>query len=136
VRVVFDTNVLISALVWPRGVPAQVVALARQGRVHSVTSPVLLEELRWVLQGKLGFQEDPVEAMIEVIIAHSEVVVPRHALHAVQTDPEDNRVLECALEGRADAIVTGDHHLLELGTFREIPLLTPREFLSLVSPSP
>ena len=129
-RVVLDTNVLISALVWPKSIPAQVVALARQGRVQSITSPVLLEELRRVLWGKLGFQEELVETMIEVIIAHSEVILPRHTVHAVLADPDDNRVLECAVEGKADAIVTGDHHLLALGTFQSVSILTPRSFLN------
>ncbi len=129
-RVVLDTNVLISALVWPKGIPAQVLALARQGRLHSVISPSLLEELRRVLQEKFGFSEDALETASEIVSAHSEIVIPRHVLNVIHADPDDNRVLECAVEGKADAIVTGDHHLLVLRTFQAIPIRTPREILS------
>lgn len=129
-RVVFDTNVLISALIWSRGIPAKVVTLARQGRVRSVTSPILLQEFRRVLQEKMGFQNDVAESAVEMIIEYSDVVVPTHTIRAVQRDPADDRVLECAVEGKADALVTGDQHLLELGEFRDIPILTPRDALS------
>ena len=128
-RVVLDTNVLISALIWPKGIPAQVLALARQGRVHSVTSPALLEELRRVLQEKFGFSEEALEAAAEIVSSHLEIFIPRHVLNVIHADPDDNRVLECAVEGKADAIITGDHHLLALGTFQNIPILTPREIL-------
>ena len=133
-RVVLDTNVLISGLIWPRGIPAQVVALARQGRVRSVISPVLLEEFREVLERKIGFQRDFIEAVVETVVEHSEIVSPRRALHVVRSDPDDDRVLECAVEGKADAVVTGDRHLLGLRAFRSISILSPRDFLSRFAP--
>jgi putative PIN family toxin of toxin-antitoxin system len=129
--VVFDTNVLISALLWPGSVPAQVVALARQGRVLAVISPALLEELRRVLRKKLGFEEEAAEAVLEAVAEHSELVNPKQTLHVIREDPEDDRVLECAVEGRADAIVTGERHLLQLKEYRGVAILKPREFLDL-----
>ncbi len=131
-RVVLDTNVLISALVWPHGVPSQVVGLARQGRIRSVVSPVLLDEFRRVLQEKFEFQSDFTEVAVEMILGHSDVIVPRRALRVIRADPDDDRVLECAVEGRAGTIVTGDRHLLVLKDFQGIRILTPREFLTLV----
>lgn len=128
-RVVFDTNVLISALLWPRRAPASAVGLARHGRVRSLVSKPLLEEFRRVLREKLGFEPGIVESAIEILVEHSEVIHPRHALSVVKADPDDDRVLECALEGKADMIVTGDGHLLALKSFQGIPLITVREFL-------
>lgn len=128
-RVVFDTNVLISALLWPRRAPASAVGLARHGRVRSLVSKPLLDEFRQVLQEKLRFEPGVVERAIEILVDHSETIEPRHALHVVKADPDDDRVLECALEGKADIIVTGDRHLLALKSFQGIPIITIREFL-------
>ncbi len=96
-------------------------------------SQVLLEELRRVLQEKFGFSEDASETTAEIVSSHSEIVIPRHVLNVIRSDPDDNRVLECAVEGKADAITTGDHHLLALGTFQGIPILTPRDFFNSIS---
>ena len=131
-RVVLDTNVLVSALLLPQSLPDRVVTLARQGRVQSVTSKELLEELRRVLKEKLKFETDQIESALELIFSHSEIVTPAQPLRIIRSDPSDNRVLECALEGLATAIVTGDHHLLELGKFRHMPILSPRQFLSIL----
>ena len=129
-RVVLDTNVLISSLLWSQGIPARVVALARQGRIHSVTSSVLLEELRRVLEEKMGFPPESLREALEIVIEHSEIVAPLCPVQVIQADPDDDRVLECAVEGKAEAIVTGDQHLLKLESFQSIPIVTPREFLS------
>ena len=129
-RVIFDTNVLISALLWPKGIPARIVALARQGRIRSVTSSVLLEEFRRVLEGKMGFSTESAQESLEIVIEHSEVVIPSRRFQVIESDPDDDRVLECAVAGNADWIVTGDHHLLRLGHFQNIPIVTPREFLT------
>ena len=126
-RVVFDTNVLVSALIWPRRIPAMVVAMARHGRLQSVTSATILDELRRVLLEKMRLDPALVESAIEIFIEHSEIVVPKRRIHAVKTDPDDNRILECAVEGKAGVIVTGDHHLLALKSFRDISIMTIRE---------
>lgn len=93
-------------------------------------SPVLLGEYRRVLQEKFGFSEDTLETAAEILSSHSEIVIPRRVLNVIHADPDDNRVLECAVEGKADAIVTGDRHLLVLRTFQSILIRTPREILS------
>lgn len=66
-------------------------------------------------------------ARIDLIMRAGEVVQPSTRLHVIAEDPEDDRVLECAVEGRADAIVTGDRHLLKLGTFRRISILRAKD---------
>ena len=127
-RVVFDTNVLVSAVIGPQSLPAIILSTARQGHVQMLISPVLLEELQRVLREKLRFETDAIESTLRIINEHSEIIRPQHTLRVVQNDPDDDRVLECALEGKADVIVTGDRHLLALKKFCGIPLMTIREF--------
>lgn len=134
-KVVFDTNVLISALLWPDGSPAIAVAIARQGRIRSLVSLSILEEFRRILLEKFKFEFAVVETAVQILVEHSEVIQPRHAVQVIKADPPDNRILECAADGRADVLVTGDNHLLALETFQKIPILTPRMFLDRFFPS-
>ena len=94
-----------------------------------MTSTVLLEELRRVLEEKMGFSPESLREALEIVIEHSEVVAPSCQFQVIHADPDDDRVLECAVEGKAEAIVTGDQHLLKLESFQSIPIVTPREFL-------
>lgn len=128
-RVVLDTNVVISGLLFG-GLPRQVLELAIEGVVELVTSPAMEDELERVLEVKFP-QHRP--AIKETLVAFQELmthVVPHQTLSAIPEDPSDNRVLECALAAHADAIVSGDHHLLACGKFRGIPILSPQAFLA------
>jgi putative PIN family toxin of toxin-antitoxin system len=129
-RVVLDTNVLISALGW-RGAPHDIVQLCIKRQHRLLLSPDLLAELERVLcYAKLGFTPTAVVEYIEILAEVAELISPDLRLDVVQEDPPDNRILECAVVGRADAIVTGDGDLLRLRSFAEgRPILTPRSFL-------
>jgi len=127
-RVVFDTNILVSALVFPGGQGDAALRRIIAGRDLLVMSKAILDELLDVLSRK--FARDA-EELAHVAVFFSElamVVTPRRRLRAVQDDP-DNRILECALAGRAEVIVTGDKALLALKSFRNIPLVTLRAYL-------
>ena len=127
-KVVFDTNVLVSALVFPGG--RGEAALFRIVEEHDklLLSKPILNELLGVLARK--FARDTEElARTAVLLSELTIAVrPRRRLRVVKDDP-DNRVLECALAGRADAIVTGDSALLELGEFRGVRIISLREYL-------
>jgi putative PIN family toxin of toxin-antitoxin system len=117
--VVFDTNILFSATGW-RGNPFQCVERARAGQVEAVTCPELLEELAEKLELKLGLSpERTAEALADYLSFLRVVSIPK-ILDAVPRDREDNAVLECAIEGRAEFVVSGNKDLLSLGTFRGI----------------
>jgi len=127
-RVVFDTNILVSALVFPGGRGDAALRRIIAGRDLLVMSRAILDELLDVLSRK--FARDA-EELAHVAVFFSElamVVAPRRRLRAVQDVP-DNRILECALAGRAEVIVTGDKALLALKSFRNIPLVTLRAYL-------
>lgn len=128
-RVVLDTNVVVSGLLFG-GPPRRLLQLALEGAVEAVTSPALEEELRRVLELKFPRHR---QAIQETLAAFQEItthVVPHRTLSEVPEDPSDNRVLECAVAARADAIVSGDRHLLVRGKFREIPIVAPQVFLA------
>ncbi len=125
-RAVLDTNIYISALFG--GNPEEVYLAALQGRFQLVTSPAILAELARTLRGKFSMPELDITSYIRQIGRHADVVRPRKRLRVVRDNP-DNRVLECALKGKASVIVSGDRHLLELREYQGIPILRPAEFL-------
>jgi uncharacterized protein len=129
-RVVVDTNVFVSHFLVPHQNPSKVLGLAREGRFILVTSDPILDELERVLEAKLGFTGGQAEEARRSIQAISEIIKPHHAVDTVKADESDNRILECALSGKAHVIVTGDKkHLLPLKEFRDIPILNPASFV-------
>ena len=127
-KVVFDTNVLVSALVFPGGRAEAALLRIVEERDQLLLSKPILDELLGVLARK--FSRDAEElARTAVLLSDLAIAVkPRQRLRVVKDEP-DNRVLECALAGRADAIVTGDSGLLELGEFRGVRVISLREYL-------
>ncbi|MGH2726846.1 MAG: putative toxin-antitoxin system toxin component, PIN family [Actinomycetota bacterium] len=128
-RTVLDTNVLISAFLFPGGAPETVFRLALEGRIELVTSTVLLTEFGRVLGERFGHEAARVSERIGQIIAVATITKPGTRVHEIGDDPDDDRVLEAALAGDATVIVSGDKHLLRLGTWRGIRILTPAAFL-------
>lgn len=133
-RAVLDTNVIVSGLGWS-GAPARVLDAALDGRITLISSPQLLAELRRVLRyPKLAGKIDNSDALADLIEASSIVVIPGRVL-AVVNDESDNRVLETAVEGNVDHIVSGDPDLLSLTSFEGVPIEAPHEFLAHLSPT-
>lgn len=129
-KVVVDTNVLVSALVFPGGAPEQVYRLAIEGGITLVTSPPLLAELGRVLTERFGWQDDYVRAALAQLVRLGEVVEPVERVSIIADDPDDDRVLEAAQAAGAARIVSGDQHLLSLGRWGEVAILSPAEFLA------
>ncbi len=131
VRVTVDTNVIVSGLLFG-GVPFKVIQAGLARRFTWVLSPPLITEIERVLGSKkFGLIHHEVEALVEPIFSQADVVVPTQSIDIIKRCSADNRVLECAVEGRCVAIVTGDHRdLLSLGQFRSIEIMSPRVFLS------
>lgn len=128
-RAVIDTNVLLSAL---RGGRTRVLLRGlTASRFRMVTSPALIHELRYVLarrEWREALDSADCRELLSIITEASLIVHPTERIAACR-DPEDNALLECALAGRADYLVTGDLDLLVLHPFRGIPILRPADFL-------
>lgn len=127
-RVVADTNVFLSALLFG-GLPGEFLRLALTRKLALVTSAALLDELDEKLRGKFAISDHDARTIRAKLEANAELVNPDLQLHVVTDDPDDNRVLECAVAGKADYIVSGDRHLLRIGNYEGIAIASVRQFL-------
>jgi putative PIN family toxin of toxin-antitoxin system len=135
IAVTADTNIYISALLFG-GLPRRFLDLAREGAFRLAISDVLLTELRGVLATKFGWTEarlNDVEQRLSRFIIR---VTPSETLHVIAADPDDDRVLECAVAAGSQYIVTGDDDLLRLGHYTTIQILKVADFLTLLEASP
>ena len=128
-RVVFDTNIWISGLLW-RGKPYQCRLLARAEIVQHVYCEDMAAELSGKLSQVFGFTENHIRAVLYDLRQVSERVEISGDLHVVDADPDDDKFVECALQANASLIVSGDHHLLELEEYEGIRILSAAEFVA------
>ena len=134
IRAVLDVNVLISALISPSGVPAQVLDAWRAERFVVVTSePILAEFQRVVARPQLGkrygLTPSRVERLVRGLRQFALVTPGQWEVRGVAPDPDDDKLLACAVEGRADYLVTGDKGLLELREHEGLQILAPANFI-------
>lgn len=127
-KVVLDTNILISGIGF-KGSPREILSLVLDDKITAVTSPILLAELREVIFKKFPKLVTQLAIVEERIKEGFLIVSPRKTLNLAR-DKDDNRVLEAAVEGGCDYIVTGDRDLLELGKYKKIRIVTPAQFLA------
>ena len=130
-RVVFDTNILVSALVTPGGNGEAALLRVVSGRDRLVLSRAIILELLDVLARKFGRNPDELARVALFLSELGAIVNPETEIKVLADDP-DNRILECAVSGNADAVVTGDRAMLNLGAFKEIPILTLAKYLAIV----
>jgi putative PIN family toxin of toxin-antitoxin system len=128
-RVVFDTNVIVSGLLW-RGKPYQCLLLARAGLVQAIYCREMLAELSRKLEDKFGFSVNRIQAVLYDWRRHAQEVRITGDLHVVTADPDDDKFIECAQTAGATVIVSGDRHLLNLGQYEGIVILSPAEFVA------
>ena len=134
-RVAFDTNIRFSAVGW-LGNPHRCVQAARQSQCLSLTCEAILAELAEKLQLKRGFDASKAAETIDEIRAFSKIITIPGTLKIVTADPDDDAVLECAVVGQAQYLVSGDRHLLALGHYQGIQVLKAAEFLTLLHNAP
>jgi putative PIN family toxin of toxin-antitoxin system len=125
--VVVDSNVYVSALLLGESA-RQVIALAENRLLDIYSSEPIKNELERVLRDKFRWRQERVTAAASYLWSLSRFVDPQCTVSDCR-DPDDNRVLECAIEAKATFIVTGDHHLLDLDPYQGIAILSPRDFL-------
>ena len=128
-RVVLDTNIVVSGLLFG-GIPLKILKSGFQERFIWLVSPPLIDELeRVLLAKKFGLSKSEIQTLVKPIFEVIEVVVPTSEVNIIQRCPGDNRVLECAVDGKCDFIVTGDRRdLLSLKRFGGIEIITARRF--------
>ena len=136
-RCSLDANVLVSGILSPKGAPAKVLTAWQAEQFHLVLSEAVLDKINRVLHyprivTRHRWSEERLQGFIEDL-AHLAIMTSGAAyLAVIAEDPPDDRYLECAIEGEADYIVSGDQHLLDLGEYQGIGILTPRAFLDVL----
>ena len=134
-RVVADTNVVVSALLWS-GLPSHLVTAAEAHRITLYTSPALTEELRGILTrprfvARLRHLHTTAEQVLAGYLKLAHLVLPSPLPQVViQEDPTDDIVLACALAAQAHYVITGDWHVLRLKIYQNVQIVSPRTFLS------
>lgn len=128
-KVVLDTNILISAVVFG-GKPREILKQAIEGKIKLAVSAPIIEEIREVLGGdKFRYPAPMIHFIIGELESIAEFVEPQEKIEIIKKDAEDNRILECAVEFGADAIISGDNHLLELKMYNGIRIIKASDFL-------
>lgn len=136
-KVVLDTNNLVSSQINRRGASAKIYDLWKDGGVEILTSPFQLEELKRVLgypriRRKYSLSKTKISQVVEIFGERMTAAYPLTVLDIVKEDPADNQILAIAQEGKADYIISGDQHLLRLRKFKGIPIISARGFLKKV----
>lgn len=133
IRVVADTTVLVSAII-AKGNEYSLLKEAKLEHFRLVLSPQVVNELRGVIsRPKFGFSKSQIESVVKQIISISEIVITTSQIAVMNDDPDDNRIIEVAIDGKADYIVSGDKDLLRLQKFRNIKIIPAAAFLRLIS---
>ena len=131
IKAVLDTNILISSLFW-KGAPYEIVQKGIGGAFIIVLSPEIIRETEDKLKNKFKFSVENTNAFLEVVALNSFIVEPMIKLRVVKTDSTDNKIIECAVAGNVDYIVSGDKHLLNIKKHEQINIITPSKFLKLL----
>jgi len=134
-RVVLDTNIFVSSLLVKAGLPAQLLDAWRARRYLLITSEAILAEIRATLsypriRRKYNITDEDVEQLC-VLLLRDALLVPgaTDVAGAIPADPSDEKILACAVDGRADFIVSGNLHLLDLRQYRGIVISNARQFM-------
>lgn len=131
IRVVVDTNIIISSVFW-RGSPYEVVLKGVLREYQLVTSTAILDETADRLRNKFRFPERGIHRLVDILLTYSHLTEPSSRFDVVR-DKKDNKILECAFDGKTDYIVTGDTDLLYIKEFKGIKIITAKEFLDEIS---
>jgi putative PIN family toxin of toxin-antitoxin system len=132
VKIVCDTNVLISGVLFG-GHARKILQLASRGVLINFLSPDILREVEDVLRrSRFGLRPDHVLEIVALFKDTFEIVIPSLRVQAVQSDPEDNHVIEAALEAGAEFIISGDNHLLKVKEWEGIRVVSPAQFIETI----
>lgn len=123
-RIVFDSNVYISALLF-NGIPGKILDIALKNEIILITSDEIVTETVRILREKFKWPEHNIDKFVRRLSDISENLRPAIKLNIIKERESDNRVLECAVSGDAGLIVSGDKHLLKLKKYKNIPIVRP-----------
>ena len=129
-RVVIDTNIYLSALILPGSKPDIILRLAKEGKYSAYTSNFILDELRRILIAKFAYDTRHTAKVVDEILKFAIVVAPKQKVGLIKEKADDNKILACAMEAKADYLVTGDKkHILPIGMIGQCKIVSATEFI-------
>ena len=128
-KVVFDTNVLISATLWDNSVAQKFLFKCIKENVQIFSSQEIIEEYKEILARDFDYKEQEIGEILERVLHFITLVIPSMKIDIVKEDIDDNKIIECALESKAEYIISYDKHLLKLKEFQGIKIVRPEEAL-------
>jgi uncharacterized protein len=127
-RVVIDTNIMVSAYLG--GALKVIIVSWKSGKFTLVVSDAIADEYRDVLQRpKFQIEQTELDDFFSLLLDKAKFVIPLETVNVVTDDASDNKFIEAAIAGKAKLIVSGDNHLLEIKSFKDIPIITARDFI-------
>jgi hypothetical protein len=133
-KVVFDTNVIISAALFEKSLPALLLSLGLEDKIRFFASPALLDEYEAVLKRpRFKLNQKQIAELMGKINRKASIVTPTKRLKIVKVDEPDNRILESAMKAKADFIITGNKRHFPFEEFEGSRIVTPREFINSIS---
>jgi hypothetical protein len=130
-KIVIDTNFLVSATQWDYSVSNKLLQKLITDSVEIFASKDILDEFAEVLKRDFLYNEEEVLGIIKMVLQFLIIIVPSKKVDIVKEDTDDNKIIECALESNADYILSYDNHLLKLKEFNGIKIVTPEVFLKI-----
>lgn len=135
-KIVLDANIFISSILNPHGTPSQVIDLIEVDKLQLIISPTIITEIKRVFMSPKICKRhkksyDEITEYLDKLFAIAQLTSDSFTIEGFLDDPDDNKYLECAMEGQADFIISGDQHLKILQAFQGIPIVSPDEFLQI-----
>ena len=127
-KIVIDTNFLVSATQWDYSVSHKLLQKLIKNNEEIFTTKEILEKFAEVLKRDFLYNEEEAKSLIERVLQFLTLVTPKRKIDVIKEDAEDNKIIECALECRAEYIISYDKHLLKLKEYQGIKIVRPEEF--------
>lgn len=132
-KVVLDSNIYLSGLIFPNSKPALILYLAGRDEFEVYCSDFIVGEIRRILIKKFGYDERTTDQFIETFLRFVKIIIPQNNISIIKTKNDDNRILECALSVQADYLVTGDKkHILPLEKIGSTRIINPADFIEIM----
>ncbi len=131
-NVVFDTNVLLSSTLWDWSVSQKLLHKMIIADVSIFSSTEIIEEYQKVIRRDFEYSEDEINEIMTILLSFVKLINPKEKVNVVKDDPDDNKIIECAIASASDYLVTYDTHLLKLKEFRKMKIITPEEMIDII----
>ena len=132
-KAVLDANIYISSIFWELGNPHKIIKKALDKKIQAFITLEILQDVEKVMRRDFNEPEEMIKGQISLILTYAEIVAPKDVGNAVKEDSDDDMILRCSKSINADYIVSGDRHLLKLKKFRTTKIVSPKEFMDILS---